>query len=278
MMQIPDLEKMLVNVRVPEAFVSHLVNNTKQAAQIRVDALPNVLLHGHVKTVDTVASQADFFASDVKVYKTMIKVDGQPEGLRPGMSAEVTIFADESDTDVLVVPVQAVVGSISMGAKRQVFVIGKDGQPVKRDIVVGMTNERKVEVKSGLEEGERVVENPGPLLGDNSDMKPGKIRTKNEDDGGDPSEGGKKKAGKKKGDGPPAIPGGPNNPGAAPGGKGFGGAAPSPEQMQQMKQAILEKARSSSPAERREMLNNTPEAFRPQLQQLMQDNKLEIGN
>jgi HlyD family secretion protein len=279
MMQIPDLEKMLVNVRVPEAFVSHLVNNTKQAAQIRVDALPNVLLHGHVKTVDTVASQADFFASDVKVYKTMIKVDGQPDGLRPGMSAEVTIFADESATDVLVVPVQAVVGSISMGAKRQVFVVGKDGQAVKRDIVVGMTNERKVEVKSGLEEGERVVENPGPLLGENSDMKPGKIRAKSEDDGGDSGEGGKKKAGKKKGDGPQLIPGpkGPASPGGEPGAKGFGGA-PSPEQLAQTRQAILEKARNSTPAERREMLNNTPEAFRPQLQQLMQENKLDVAN
>jgi HlyD family secretion protein len=277
MMQIPDLDTMLVNVKVPEAFVSHLVEKTRQAAQIRVDALPGQTLHGHIKSVDTVASQTDWFASDVKVYKTMIRIDGQPEGLRPGMSAEVTIYADESDTDVLVVPVQAVVGSISMGAKRQVFVIGEDGRPVKRDIVVGMTNERKVEVKSGLEEGERVVENPAPLLGDNTDMKAGKVRAKAESDGGEAGEG-KKKGGKKKGNGSPSIPGAPSG---APAGKGFGGAAPSSEQLQQlqqMKQKMLEKARNSSPAERREMLNNTPDAFRPQLQQLMQDNKLEIGN
>ena len=45
-----------------------------------------------------------------------------------------------------------------------------------------------------------------------------------------------------------------------------------------MKQALLEKARSSTPAERRDMINNTPEAFRPQVQQMMQDNKLEIAN
>ena len=137
--------------------------STWQTAQIRVDAFPQPLLHGHVKTVDTVASQQDFFASDVKVYKTMVSIDEPMEGLKPGMSAEVTIYADESPTEVLVVPVQTVIGTISMGAKRKVFVIGPDGQPVKRDIVVGMTNERKVEVKSGLKEGEQGGPQSGAL-------------------------------------------------------------------------------------------------------------------
>ncbi len=45
-----------------------------------------------------------------------------------------------------------------------------------------------------------------------------------------------------------------------------------------MKQQMLERARGMTPAQRREMLNAIPEAFRAQAQQLMQDNKLEIGN
>src|SRR5205823_11396483 len=134
--QIPDLSKMMVNVRVPEAFVSHLRSeddpddkSTWQHAQIRIDAFPNKMLEGHVKTVDTVASQTDFFSSDVKVYKTMVSIDQPLEGMRPGMSAEVTITAWASPTDVMVVPVQAVIGTISMGAKRKCFVAGSDGQP-----------------------------------------------------------------------------------------------------------------------------------------------------
>ncbi len=99
MMQIPDLSQMLVNVRVHEAMVSTCTTkrmptdkSTWQTAQIRVDAFPSRILHGHIKTVDTVASQQDWFASDVKVYKTMVSIDEPMEGLKPGMSAEVTIY------------------------------------------------------------------------------------------------------------------------------------------------------------------------------------------
>src|SRR5262249_40063089 len=79
LMQIPDLSHMLVNVKVPEALVSHLRSeddpNDKsswQIAQIRVDAYASRVLTGHVKTVDTVASQADWYSSDVKIYKTFV--------------------------------------------------------------------------------------------------------------------------------------------------------------------------------------------------------------
>ncbi len=206
MIQIPDLTQMMVNVKVPEAFVAHLHSadpedkSTRQHAQIRVDSFSSHLLKGYVKTVDTVASQTDWFNADVKVYKTMVTIDaGQIEGLKPGMSAEVTISAEETAEPVLVVPVQSVVGTISMGAKRKCFVVGNDGQPELRDIVVGMCNERLVEVKSGLEDGDKIIENPRPLLSEDSELKPGKVRNKADDadHGGD--ENGQKGKGKGKG-------------------------------------------------------------------------------
>ena len=224
MMQIPDLSHMLVNVRVHEAMVSHLHNeedasdkSTWQTAQIKVDAFPERVLRGHITRVDTVASQQDFFAADVKLYKTMVSVDDPMEGLKPGMSAEVTIYADESPTEVLVVPVQTVVGTISMGANRKCFVVGPGGLAEHRDIVVGMSNQRLVEVKSGLNVGDKVVLNPMPLLADDSEKKPGKAGAKNDDEGQDSGEGSKKgKKGKKKG----AAPGGFNRP--SPGGASTG--------------------------------------------------------
>ena len=90
---------------------------------------PTESSQGHIKTVDTVAGQQDWFASDVKLYKTVVSIDEPVEGLKPGMSAEVTIYADESPTEVLVVPVQAIIGTISLGASPQCFVVGTDGQP-----------------------------------------------------------------------------------------------------------------------------------------------------
>jgi multidrug efflux pump subunit AcrA (membrane-fusion protein) len=187
MIQIPDLSKMLVTVRVPEAFVAHLRSEKSggppQWAQIRVDSYSKSTLKGFVKSVDTVASTQDWFASDVKVYKTKVVITDRAEGLKPGMSAEVTIFADETPEPVLVLPVQAVLGTISMGAQRKCFVIGRNGQPEMRNIVVGISNERLVEVKpwddatqTGLKEGEQVVLNPAPLVKDESDLRPGKPR------------------------------------------------------------------------------------------------------
>ena len=62
-----------------------------------------------------------------------------------------------------------------------------------RDIVVGMSNERLVEVKSGLKEGERVVQNPQPLLTDDSDLKAGpRFAPRTRTNLGDGGEGGKK--------------------------------------------------------------------------------------
>jgi HlyD family secretion protein len=192
MMQIPDLSQMVVNVRVHEAMISALHNekdskdkSTWQVAQIRIDALPNRILPGHVKTVDTIAGQQDWFASDVKLYKTVVSIDEPVEGLKPGMSAEVTIYASESPTEVMVVPVHAIVGTISLGSEPRCFVVGRDGQPEPRNIVLGMSNERLVEVKSGLSEGEKVVLNPAFLSGEYRKLQPVEVGAKKQLDAQD---------------------------------------------------------------------------------------------
>jgi hypothetical protein len=218
---------MLVTVKVPEAFVAHLKNPDRknrsaprQKAQIKVESYSKDLLQGDVMSVDTVASTQDWFASDVKVYKTKVSIHDKLPGLKPGMSAEVTIFADESPEPVLIVPVQAVLGTISMGADRKCFVVGANGQPELRDIVVGMSNERVAEIKSGVKEGEQVVLNPTPLLKEDSDLKAGKPRAVNEDES---LKGGKGKGKGEKGKGPKnATPPGPA------GGKEYGGKLGSP--------------------------------------------------
>ena len=49
-----------------------------------------------------------FFSANVKEYATIVRIDGQPEGLRPGMTAEVEILVDHLH-DVVTVPVAAIV-------------------------------------------------------------------------------------------------------------------------------------------------------------------------
>jgi HlyD family secretion protein len=279
LMQIPDLTQMIVNVRVHEAMVSYLRSedpedkSSWQRALIRVNAFPSKILHGHVKSVDNTASQMDWFASDVKVYKTVVSIDESLEGLKPGMSAEVTIIADESPTPVLVIPVQSVLGTISMGAQRKCFVLGPDGQPQLRDIVVGMSNEREVEVKSGLKEGEQVVLDPRPLLPEDSDLRPGKVRTRQELEEG-PSGGGEPKGGKRR-NGRPGAPGA--TPKGTPAAPGFSGL--DPQTLQRLQEQLLAELRPLTPEQRRDRINQrVPEAFRAQVRQLVRSKGLTVAD
>lgn len=134
-----------------------------QPAQVRVDAFPERSLSGEVKFVATVASQQDWLSSDVKVYQTLVSIKESVPGLKPGMSAEVTIFTDSARDNCLTIPVQAILGSVDMGNKRRVYVL--DGETaVPREVVIGLSNDRMAEVVEGLQEGEVVVVNPRVLL------------------------------------------------------------------------------------------------------------------
>ncbi len=217
-----------------------------QRATVRLDSIPTKQFVGHVRTVAAVASQADMFMSDVKLYQTLVRIDGElgPDGkviplrqviaregelLKPDMTAEVTINVEAVKTPVLTVPIQAVLGGTEMGATREVFVKTADGGYERRPVTLGLYNERMVEVRSGLNEGDEIAVNPKVLLGDS--------KSKTRDGGGDQKGGGDAKdadakggdapAPTKKGKRPPgAAPGGGPPGGLPPGGPGGGGAAP----------------------------------------------------
>ena len=46
-----------------------------QPAAVRVDAFPDRILKGHVKSVATISAQQDWLSADVKVYQTMVSID-----------------------------------------------------------------------------------------------------------------------------------------------------------------------------------------------------------
>src|SRR5262249_8428602 len=121
MMQIPDLDNMLVNTKVHEALASRV--HKGQRAQIKVESVPHRLLPGPADSGATVAAAGDFLASDVKSYTTKVAIERGIDGLKPGMSAEVTITIGDALENVVKVPIEAVVGSAEMGKTRKVFVM-----------------------------------------------------------------------------------------------------------------------------------------------------------
>jgi HlyD family secretion protein len=154
---IPDITRMRVNTKVHES----MVDNVKQdlPAKIKVESFADRDLHGKVQKVNTMPDATNMFSSGINVYTTYVAIDDSLPGLRPGMSAEVTILVTQKD-DVVAVPVQAI---IQLKGKDHVIVLTPTGSS-RRAVTLGLTNDKLIEIKRGLEVGESVALNPSALL------------------------------------------------------------------------------------------------------------------
>jgi hypothetical protein len=307
LMQIPDLKHMFVNAKIHEALVGRV--HKGEPASVRVDATGNRKLKAHVESVANTPSQQDWFAADVKVYATKVGIDEEVEGLKPGMNSEVTITVADALERVLTVPITAIVGSTEMGPKRACFVLSANG-PEEREIEIGMSNEKDVEIRSGLKEGEEVVINPVVLVGKRAKTREaGEFSKKENGDSYKDGKGGPGKGGPggmssggpggARGAGGPQA-GGPGGPGAgAPGGRGQGGPEgagkggagggfpqPSAEQRQQWQKQEkdfkdkYDKAKSKEEKKKlvKERLDAMPEQARDFMKKRMKDQGLEVGD
>jgi HlyD family secretion protein len=150
---IPDTDILQVTTSVHEAMVNQV--EPDMPARIWLDAFPDRELAGRVKQVSPLPLPEDWRKSKVKFYETKVIIDGNPAGLKPGMSAKVEILVEQLD-DVLAVPVQAVVQSGQSGA---CYVLNH-GRPELRRVQLGKSNEELVQVVDGLAANEALVLSP----------------------------------------------------------------------------------------------------------------------
>jgi len=148
--RLPDPKRMQVKGKINEAHVSMVT--TGMRASIRLDAFPEMALRGTVQRVSDYPAPTSFFSSNVKEYETIVKIDDAPEGLRPGLTAEVKIRVAELD-DVITVPVQ----TVFQHGRSSYCVIPRGDQFEAREVELGQTNDKVVVIRSGLKEGEQVV-------------------------------------------------------------------------------------------------------------------------
>jgi hypothetical protein len=260
---------MLVNTKVHEALVARV--HAGQTAKIRIDSFhDHGAFRGRLDSVATISAQQDFFSADVKVYTTKVRILDPIDGLKPGMSAEVTITIGDPLERVLTVPVEAVVGSAELGARRQCFVITPEG-PQPRDIVIGQSNDTKAQILEGLREGDVVVLNPRALVADGSKTRqPGQGKEGEGSDGSATDSGRRGKSG-----GSDKSPGGRDGKsgpksGAGKGGKREGGPGQfNPDE-------IAERFRQATPDQRKEMLQQVPPEFRDKLREMLKQKGVDV--
>jgi HlyD family secretion protein len=156
LLQIADLSQMQLKARIHEALVSRV--RAGQLATVRIDAFPDRLLRGQVRSVATVPSQQDFLSGDVKLYPTTIALPAVDASLKPGMSGDVTITVLQQK-NVLAIPLTAV---SRVRGRPVCYVKGTDGVD-ERAIATGESNDQWIEIKEGLQENEPVLQSLNAL-------------------------------------------------------------------------------------------------------------------
>jgi len=148
--KLPDLSEMNVKTKLHESVVKQATEGAP--AYVTIDAYPKDRLTGKVTKIAVMPDRGQMWLNPgLKTYVTEVTLDAVPQGLKPGMSAQVEILVDTRDS-VLQVPVSAV--HVDKGF--QVLYVKSPASVETRRVEVGLSNERAVEITSGLQEGEEV--------------------------------------------------------------------------------------------------------------------------
>jgi len=182
-----DLTKMQVQASVDEADIGNVKDG--QRVIFTVDAFPTDTFSGTVKEVRLRSS----VSANVVTYITIIDAPNADMKLKPGMTANITIFTSEANNALLVPAaalnftpdsvliekyhLQNVTGGRKGGkgryqnknnqpagdssgikiSKAQVWVLKDSTQLVKRNVTTGLDDKTEVQVISGLQEGDEVI-------------------------------------------------------------------------------------------------------------------------
>jgi HlyD family secretion protein len=241
LIQLPDLSEMKVSAKVHESVVRQVAD--KAPAYVTVDAWPDRRFTGKVTKIAVMPDRSQWFLNPgLKTYVTDVTLDSTPPGLKPGMNAQVEIVVADRP-NVLQVPVSAV--HVDKGYQ-VVYARTPSGIQVRR-VEIGLSNDRSVEILSGISEGEEVYlyRPPGaPEL-----KRPEKAQDREGLAGREPSESPPRAAMPTGAAAAPEGPGGAAAPQGPGGGPPAGREGPSPER----RDALRRQFENATPEEREKM-------------------------
>ena len=156
LVRLPDLANMQVKVTIHESRVDQI--HAGLPARIVIQDKDYA---GRVLSIANQPSPGSWYSAKVKEYATTVSIDAESSGLRPGMTAKVTILIDDL-SDALSLPVSAVV---EQKGAFYCWVKALPG-PERRPLKLGRTNDKLIEVVDGVKEGEEVFRNPRAVVED----------------------------------------------------------------------------------------------------------------
>lgn len=146
-MTVADMSKMQIEVQVDQTDIGKLVLGQK--VNFTVDAYADKTFTGVVSNI----SKKPVTSSNVIYYAVTVDINSAENLLNPGMVARVSIIASESK-NVLTLPLSAIRTDKN---GKYVVVMDQKGQTQNVPVTTGNMGEDRVEITSGVNEGDNVV-------------------------------------------------------------------------------------------------------------------------
>jgi len=141
-------DRLIVRAQVDETDIGKV--KFGQTAIVKLDAYPDIEVKAKVNHISYEAT----VVNNVTIYKVDILMERIPSVFRSGMSANVKII-QQRKKNVLTIPVDVV-----RHAGKSSFVLvsnGKDSKPERRDVELGISDLKNVEVISGLTLNDKII-------------------------------------------------------------------------------------------------------------------------
>ncbi|HYH03159.1 MAG TPA: efflux RND transporter periplasmic adaptor subunit, partial [Bacillota bacterium] len=150
LLAVADLSKVLVTINLSDSYIGRI--HKGQTVQIGFSAYPGETFSGTVHQISPLANEA------TKTFPVKIVLANPGQKLKAGMIAEVKFNFNERN-NVMTIPTEAIVDEIG---NKSVFVV-ENNKARRKPVTLGISDDRKVEIVSGLTGNERVV-----VLGQNN--------------------------------------------------------------------------------------------------------------
>lgn len=159
LLTIGDLSTLVVKADFNQIDVAKIVLGQK--VSLTLDALPGKSYTGKVTRIAPASMQPK--GKDIEVFPIEATIDGTPEGVRPGMTADLRVHL-EVKTNVVALPIEAVVRDKDTGKSHVTRVLDGEKKGTlkteKIEVKLGAKNDRQVEITDGIKDGDRVLIRP----------------------------------------------------------------------------------------------------------------------
>jgi len=183
---LADPSSILIEVQVDEADIANI--RIGQQADIFAVAFPDNALKGEVQSIATTAKRAQG-RQGLSFKVKILLAESNDIAVRPGMSCRAEIFT-QSKSKTIAVPSESVIfakqerktddddeendNDSSKDNVDHVFVL-VNGKAIKRNIELGISNDRLQEITSGIQVGDKVITGPARALGKLKDAQSVKV-------------------------------------------------------------------------------------------------------